>query len=174
MADENDLTVQEALQFFAERAEEADDQFAGENGNEVPDHGEELVIDKAAALLRTSTSINMAEEMANDEDNLAADEMEGDLLEALVDLFEAIGVVKYERDVDVAAAIEERIEYVEQYMAFADAMEEADTKEEERAVVEEHMTEGMEEDLLLNSGVEIGDNMDGDDYNHDGTDKAFQ
>lgn len=173
MADDSTTTLADALQFFADRAEDAEDQYRETEGSDVPDHGEALVVDEAAKLVKTGTSVDMAFEMADDEDDVAVEEMEDDLLECIVDLFEAVGVVQYERDLDIATAVEERIEYVEQYMAFADAIEAAETEEEEMAAIDEHMTEQLEEDLMGNS-IDIGDNVDADEYSHDDAGRGFQ
>jgi hypothetical protein len=174
MADDTPTTVAEALDFFAEQSAEAAEQFEEENDADVPEHGEALVVDEAANLMKTVTSVDMALAVAGEDDEPNREAMDEDLTEAAVDLFEALAVLAYERDIDVAGAIDERIEFVEQYLAFEEAMEAAETPEEQTEAVDEYMTDELADEMGVEMGPSVGDSVDADDYEHGEIDRSFQ
>lgn len=111
-SESQELTVAEAFEFFAERSATEEQNFADKNEMDIPDHAEVLVADSATDLLKTVTSIEMAFEMADEGEEVAEDEMAESLAEGVVDLLASIGTLKHERDIDIAAAVEERIEFI--------------------------------------------------------------
>lgn len=175
MADETtDVTVAEAFEFFAGRSAQEEETFIEENGKNFPDHGEALVADSATDLLKTVTSIDMAYDMAEEDDTVAEDEMAENLAESVVDLIAAIGTLKHERDIDIAAAVEERMSFIEDVEAFEEAMSDAETEDEKIEAMDEHLTEELEEAMGITQPTEVGDNVDNDDYDHEGVGRSFQ
>ena len=178
MADEtNDLTVAEAFEFFAERSATEEQNFADKNETDIPDHAEVLVADSATDLLKTVTSIEMAFEMADEGEEVAEDEMAENLAEGVVDLLASIGTLKHERDIDIAAAVEERIDFIRDYEAFEQAMQDADDEEEKMEAMDEYLTEELADEMGMGQqmgGPTVGANVDNDDYDHDDVGKGFQ
>lgn len=178
MADNNDtLTVAEAFEFFAERSAAEEQNFADRNETDIPDHAEVLVADSATDLLKTVTSIEMSFEMADEGEEVAEDEMAENLAEDVVDLLAAVGTLKHERDIDIAAAVEERIEFIRDYEAFEEAMQDADGEEEKVEAMDEYLTEELADEMGMPqqpAGPTVGANVDNDDYDHDDVGKSYQ
>lgn len=174
MEDDNDITLAEAFEFFADRSEEEEQAFADENETDIPDHAEALVAAKATDLLKTVTSIDMAYVMADDEADVATEEMEDELAESVVDLLATVGTLKYERDIDIAGAVEERIDFIKQYQQFEEAMEEAETKDEQFEAMDEYLTDELAEEMGVDQGPKVGQNVDREDYEHDEVGRTFQ
>lgn len=178
MADEtNDLTVAEAFEFFAERSATEEQNFADENETDIPDHAEVLVADSATDLLKTVTSIEMAFEMADEGEDVAEDAMSDNLAEGVVDLLAAVGTLKHERGIDIAAAVEERIEFIKDYEAFEEAMEQAETEEEHMEAMDEYLTDELADEMGMGQqmgGPTVGQNVDNEDYDHDEVGRTFQ
>lgn len=148
MADDTtDVTVAEAFEFFADRSATEEENFAEENEADIPDHAEVLVADSATDLLKTVTSIEMAFEMADEGEDVAEDAMADSLAEGVVDLLAAVGTLKHERDIDIAAAVEERIEFIRDYEAFEQAMQDADDEEEKVETMDEYLTEELADEM---------------------------
>lgn len=177
MADEtNDLTVAEAFEFFAERSATEEQNFADENETNIPDHAEVLVADSATDLLKTVTSIEMAFEMADEGEDVAEEAMADNLAEGVVDLLAAVGTLKHERGIDIAAAVEERIEFIKDYEAFEEAMEQAETEEEHMEAMDEYLTDELADEMGMGQtqGPMVGQNVDNEDYDHDEVGRTFQ
>jgi hypothetical protein len=175
MADEStDITVAEAFEFFAERSAQEEETFIEENDTDFPDHAEALVADSATDVLKTVTSIDMAYDMADDEESVAEDEMAENLAESVVDLIASIGTLKHERDIDIADAIEQRMSFIRDVETFEEAMKDAETEEEKIEAMDEHLTEELEEAMGITQPTEVGDNVDADEYDHEGVGRSFQ
>ena len=166
---DEELTVAEAMAFGEERIETETEGFEGE----IPKHSGKLLAHNATTLLQTLTQIDI--QRANDEIPEPTDEfIEAEIADDLVDILLGVAAVKHEYDIDVAAAFEEHIEFVTDYRAMEDAMQDAETKEEMAEAFEEHMGEHAEENPLEQAagdmeigGIEPGDNVDDDDYDAD-------
>lgn len=178
MADETtDPTLAETFEFFADRSATEEENFAEENETDIPDHAEALVVDEATELLKTVTSIEMAREMDDEVDEERAEQMDESLAEGVVDLLAAVGTLKHERDIDIAGAVEDRMEFIEQFEQFEEAMKTAETREEHMEAMDEHLTDEMAAEMgmgPMDGGPEIGENVDKEDYDHDDVDKTFQ
>lgn len=168
----------EMLQFAADQAASEDDDFAGT----VPEHADRLIVSTAANLQKTLVNVEMTEasEQADDPNESA---VQNALEEDVVDIILAIGALKYEYDLDIADALEERIEFMEDFQAFEEAMREAEDEEERMAVMDEYMTDeiaekmggGMGGQQMMSGGmpIEPGDNVDDEDYDHDEEGRAY-
>lgn len=181
MADNNndDVTVAEAFEFFAERSATEEQNFADENEKNIPDHAEALVADSATDLLKTVTSIDMAFEMADEGEDVAEEAMAENLAESVVDLLAAVGTLKHERDIDIATAVEERMDFIRDFEAFEEAMENAETEEEHMDAMDEYLTDEIADEMGMAApdqmgGPTIGDNVDNEDYDHDEVGRSFQ
>lgn len=174
--DTEEATLSEALAFASEMAGEEADKFAGE----VPDHSARLISARATDLVQSLINIEMAEASEKAED--PTDEQIRDVVtDDAVDILLALGALVYEYDIDIAEAFEERKALIEDYKAFEDAVEDAETEKEVLDAVDEYMTEELEAMMggqmgALNGAtpLEPGDNVDADDYEHEETGKSFQ
>jgi len=194
---DNNVTVAEAFEFFAERSATEEQNFADENETNIPDHAEVLVADSATDLLKTVTSIEMAFEMADEGEDgadsgesasssaepadsageVAEEAMAENLAESVVDLLAAVGTLKHERDIDIATAVEERMDFIRDFEAFEEAMEKAETEEEHMEAMDEYLTEEIADEMGMGGqigGPTVGQNVDKDDYDHDEVGKSFQ
>jgi len=176
--DDESLTVSEAFEFFAERTEREGEKFSEEEGTEVPQHAEAIVADKATDLLKTVTSVDMAYVMADEGEEVARDEMDDALEEAVVDLLAAVGSLKHERDIDIGEAVAERIEFIEAYQTLEEKMQAAETEEETMEVMDEYLTDELAAELGMQMpserGPTVGSNVDDDEYDPQSVGKAFQ
>lgn len=164
----------EVMDFFAERSATEAEQFEDERDTEIPNHGGAVVIDEASSLLRTLTNVDMNEEMADEDDDIDTEAMNDEIESEVVDVLAALGVLQFERDIDIGAAVEERIEFVEQYEAFEDAMADAETDEEHMAVMDEHLTDEMAEKLGIEQPPMVGESVDADGYDPEGLGRGVQ
>lgn len=174
MADDTDIVdFEELFQFAADRAAGEDDDFDGS----VPHHADRLIVSTAADLQKTLVNVEMTEasETADDPNE---DAVRSALEEDVVDIMLAIGALKYEHDLDIATAFEERIEFMKEFREFEEAMREADDDEEQMEVMDELMTDEIAEHMghgmmAAGGGVQPGDNVDNDDYDHDEEGRAY-
>lgn len=168
---ESERSFAETIQFFVERSESEATEFAEAEETEIPNHAETLVVSDATDLLKTVTSMDMACDMAEEGEDLPEDEMAETLAEDVADLFASLATLQYERDLDIAEAVEDRIEFVEQVEQFQEAMNEAETEEEQMAAMDEHLTDELAEEMGMGQmqqpqPPEPGMNVDGEDYDH--------
>lgn len=176
MGDNTDeLTVTELFERLATRT--ADEE--GELDYSVPNHAPSLVVDEAAALLQTARSIDMAEQMAEDIEDAeppTAEEREDALIEDAVDVVIALATLQYEADIDIAEGIHDRLDFIEDYDEFKEAMQNAEDESEQMEVMDELLTEELAEELgmeMAEDPLEAGQNVDDEDYDHDNVENAF-
>lgn len=172
---DDSLELGEAFQFLAERIETEEDNY----GEDIPNHGAEMVVADAADLLQTVTSIEMAHDMAEGEEDTEVDEEQFNeaLTDSVVDVVASLAVLQYERDIDIAEGVEDRIDFIKDFAAFQEAMQDADDSDEEMEAIDEYMTEEIAEEVGMpteDTAPSIGDNVDSDGYDHDHTGTAFQ
>ena len=172
--DRDEVTVREAFEFFAERSATEAEQFEADEGRDVPQHAETLVVDAANDVLRTITSARMARDMAEEGEDTKEEAMNESITDAIVDLFAAIGTLKFEEDIDVASAVAGRMSFIEDYEAFEQAMRDADTPDEKEKVMDEYLTDEIAEEIGVQTGVQSGDNVDNDDYDPNAVDRTYQ
>lgn len=172
---ETTVTLAKAIEFASERAGEEVESFEGD----VPEHAAGLVVSRASNLLSTTTNVKMAE--ANEQaPDVEAEDISKALAEDVVDIIMALGALDYEYDLDIAGTFEERMELIEAYKDFNDAIEDAESQEEMMNAVDEHMTEELEEVMgggmgqPMGSSPDIGDNVDAEDYDHAETERSYQ
>lgn len=177
--EEQTVTLNEAIDFASDRAGEESDGFEGD----VPNHAGRLLAKRAADLGATITNIQMAQ--ANED---APDIEEEGIAEALsedaVDIIMALGALDHEYDLDIAGKFEERMELISAYKDFTEAVEDAETQEDIMEAVDEHMTEELEQTMGGGMGggqpmgqaptIEPGDNVDAEEYDHEGKNKGVQ
>jgi predicted RNase H-like HicB family nuclease len=164
------LTFEEMMEFGTDRVEDETSEFEGN----VPNHAAELLTARATDLLQTLSNIDMrrAHEEAPDPED---EEVKAAVEEDLVDILLAVSAVKYEFDLDIAAAFEKRMEFVADFQAMQEAMADAETPEEAQEAIEEHMGEMSEGGMPMpmdamqmgGGGPEPGDNVDKEDYDPD-------
>ena len=156
-----------AMEFAEAQVESEADEFAGE----LPMHSDRLVVSCAADLSQTVTNVKMrqASEVADDMDD---EEIREAIKPNVVDLLMALGAVKYEYGLDVAAALEERVEFIEDFKTFESAMQDADSEQEMVEAIDEHMDDEIREQF--DTTPQPGENVDADDYEPEDADKAFQ
>lgn len=177
MTDEtDDLTVEALFDFYSDQTEVEADQFREHEGiDEIPQHAETLVMEDATELLKTVTSMEMAYEMADDEDDVAEEEVTEDVAHQTAVLIGTIGKFAHERDVDVVGAIKDRIDFITDYQDFVEAMNEAEGEDERFEAVDEYLTDELAEELGVQmGGTSVGDNVDREDYEPSGVDRTFQ
>ena len=172
--DRDEVTVREAFEFFAERSATEAEQFEADEGRDVPQHAETLVVDAANDVLRTITSARMARDMAEEGEDTKEEAMNESITDAIVDLLAAIGTLKFEEDIDVASAVAGRMSFIEDYEAFEQAMRDADTPAEKEKVMDEYLTDEIAEEIGVQTGVQSGDNVDNDDYDPNAVDRTYQ
>ena len=168
MSDDNnddELTFAEFMAFGTDRVEDEIGNFDGD----VPKHSVPLTVDRASDLLQALANFDMFE--ANEEaDDPTEAEKQHTLEEGVVDLLLAISAIKYEYDLDIEAAIEDRMQFVADFEAMQEAMQSAESNAEVQEAIEEHMAEHADEmeGMPMNpSAVEVGENVDADDYDAD-------
>lgn len=172
--DETDaLTFEEMMEFGTERVADEMGRFEGD----VPNHAAKLLTARTTDLLQTLSNIDMrrAHEEAPDPED---EEVKTAVEEDLVDILLAVSAVKYEFDVDIADAFEERMEFVADYKAMQKAMKDAETSEEAQEAIEAHMGEMAEgempmDGMQMQGGIEPGDNVDNEDYDHEQEDRSY-
>lgn len=176
------ITLDDAMQFGADSAEREADSFE----NEMPDHAAEMIASRATDLLQTQANNDMMRAAEGIDD---PDDEPTMVEEDAVDILMAVAALQYEYDIDIATAFQDRMDFMEDFRQFQQAMEDADSEQEKIEAMDEHLTDEIEERMGIsapnsdddggfagNSGmgsVEPGDNVDGDDYDHDEEDKSF-
>lgn len=160
-AEAEESTLAEVMEFTAEQVEREDDEFE----DDMPNHAGVLINQRASELLNTLANIEVAEEM-DDVRDPTEDEKRDALAEGAVDILLALGALAYEQDLDISSAYHERKELME-------AIAEAETQEEMMAAI--LGDEDIDLEAMMGGGnVEVGDNVDADDYEHDDVDKPFR
>lgn len=173
---ETDVTLAEAVEFAREMAADETEAFQGD----VPRHAPGLLAARGTDLVQTVTNIEMAKASERAEDP-TDEQVQNAVVEDAVDILLGLGALVYEYDIDIVSAFEERMQLVEDYKAFENAMEDVETREEAIEVVDEHMTEelsqviggGMGNPLEGATPIQPGDNVDSEEYEHEETDKSF-
>jgi hypothetical protein len=173
MSDEPTLT--DVLDFAQDVIERESDDFSGD----VPDHSLRLLAYRAAEPLRTKTDVEMANELSDDEGEIAANEdiFVDELEEQIVEVLFAIATIQTEYDVDIVSAYQDRRESIENVMAFEDELDEDADPEDVRAAMDEHLSDDLEEQMMGGADVAditAGTNVDDDDYDHDQTERSYQ
>lgn len=152
------LTIAEVFEAAAEQAETEIEKFEGE----VPEHAADLIVRKAADL-QTAISQN---ELARANEDVDPDEgqLEASVVDAAAQVIFAVGTYAFEQDLadDVEMALEERIEIME-------AAREAETEEE---FLEAVFGDDMPDEFTQE--IEVGTNVDDEDYDPEGVDRTFQ
>jgi len=169
MAD--DTTFDDVIEFFTSRV---DEQKMMDDGTEVPDHAEAMVVSDAAELLRTAERADMRSAMEDDETPSEDDEVDSALAEAAVNVITSVFTFAYERDLELADQMREQMDFIEQLEEFTDAMEDAESDAEQRKVMDELLTDEMMEVMGVQQSPTIGSNVDSDDYEHDGIGRGVQ
>jgi len=175
MGDNTEIGLAEAFETLADRIATEEENF----GEDIPDHASEMVVADAAALLETTTSIDMARTMAEDNEDTEMDEESFNeaLLEDAVDVVASLAALQYETDIDIAEGISDRISFIEDFEAFQQAMDEADGHDEEIEAMDEYLTDEIAAKMGMDAEPEtpsIGDNVDADGYDHDRVGDSFQ
>lgn len=163
--------LDEVIEFFTERFDENKEMA---DGTEVPDHGEAMIVSDAADLLKTAQQADNRVLMTDDGEGIDDEEIDSALAEAAVNVLTSVFAFAYERDLDLSAQIEEQMEFIENFEAFNEAMENADTEAEQMKVMDEKMTEEMMEMMGVEQGPEVGDNVDDDEYEPSGIGRGVQ
>lgn len=174
-ADDDELTLAEAFETASELAGEEVDSFDGD----VPKHAPSLLAARATDLMQSLTNIQMAE-ASNKSEDPTDEQIEAVVEEDAVDIFMALGTLAYEYDIDIAGKFKERLDLIEDYKTFREAVEDAETQEEVIEAVDEHMTDELGEMMGGQMGalsgatpLEPGDNVDAEEYEHEDTGKSF-
>jgi len=190
-----DVTLAEAVEFAREMAADETESFQGD----VPRHAPGLLAARGTDLVQTVTNIEMAKASERAEDP-TDEQVQNAVVEDAVDILLGLGALVYEYDlspestdsganssgdesdtIDIVSAFEERMQLVEDYKAFENAMEDVETREEAVEVVDEHMTEELSQVMGGGAGnplegatpIQPGDNVDDEDYEHEETDRSF-
>jgi hypothetical protein len=161
MSDDTELTVEELFDFISDEAESAADEYDGE----VPNHAASVLLSRVDDLHTTMRNIEMAE-MIDGIDDPTDEEITQSIRDEVVNIVLSIGGLEYEYDLDLATAIDERLELIESVNAFEAAADEADSKEEMMEAMDEHLSDELAEEMQRGD-VAIGDNVDADDYEGD-------
>jgi hypothetical protein len=170
---EDAVSFNDAMDFLSERIQQEEAQF----DEEVPDHAPALIVDEATALLQTATSIEMAHEMAGEDDDVDEDGMMEALEEDAVNVITALAALQYEHGLDIATAVEDRMDFIEDYREFENAMEDAEGRDEQMEVMDELLTDEIAEELgmgEMGEAPKIGESVDREGYDHDEEGKGFQ
>jgi hypothetical protein len=164
---QDSLTFEAIMEFATDQVESENDEFPGE----FPKHAGTLLSTRANELLTTLTGIQVARahEEADDPDD---EEIQTAVAEDAVDILLALGALKFEYDLNIAEAFEERRD---QILAFqnADSMEEMmETMMEAEGVNPEDIEMPAQPGM---GGVEPepGDDVSDDDFDGD-PDKHIQ
>lgn len=168
---DEDVTLQEAMDFAAEMAEMEADEFDGP----VPEHAAGLLVGRAADIVSLQQKFDMAD-ASEAADGFDAETEADEMAKRVVSLLLGLGTLQFEYDdLDIAGKFEERKQLVEEVKAFKQAMEDADGEEEVQAVMDEYLTdrvaEWMERQQRAPSKVQVGQNVDDEDYDHDRRDR---
>lgn len=174
--DSEDVTLAEAVEFAREMAADETESFEGD----VPRHAPGLLAARGTDLVQTVTNIEMAKASERAEDP-SDEQVQNAVVEDAVDILLGLGALVYEYDIDIVSAFEERMQLVEDYKAFENAMQDVETREEAIEVVDEHMTEELSQVIGGGAGnplegatpIQPGDNVDSEEYEHEETDKSF-
>jgi hypothetical protein len=168
------LTFAEMMDFGVDQIQKEVDNFEGD----LPDHADKLLACRATDVLQAVTEIEVAQAVVEADDEAAdqdvAERMAEDLAEDVVDVLLAVAAMKFEYDLDIEGAFENRVTLTESYEAFEEAIEDADTREQKAEAMEEHLEDAMVEEMG-EMGVEAGTNVDAEDYDpDDDRDRHFQ
>jgi len=101
------------------------------------------------------------------------DERASMIEESVVDIVISLASLEYEYDIDIATALEERIELTQSVTAFENEVDEDMSIDEMEAIAENHFDDEQVEAMFSMGGVDVGDNVDRDDYDAEGEDRAY-
>lgn len=153
------MTFAHIVELAAEGATRQRDEFDGE----MPDQSDRLLVARVADLADTIRDIEhrrASESYDEDEETIAT------LIEsAAVDIILATGTLETEYDIDLVEAVEERVEFIEEYHEVRDMLEGAETDAERREILSEELDLLAPEDLT-------GQDVTEDEY--DGEPRGFQ
>lgn len=159
MADD-DLSFTDVMEFAEQQAAKADDEFDGV----LSSHASEKIVRSASDLLETMTNMKMMEALDDVEDP-SDDEVATAFAKDAVEILMALGLLKYEYDVDIESEFAARKEALE-------LIEDVDSAEELMEAIEE--IDGLSPEDIGLGGPQPGDSVDRDGYNPNGVDKTFQ
>lgn len=161
---EDALTVDEMMEFVAGEVKREEDDVDGD----VPNHAAKMIASRATDLLQTLTNIEMAEIREGVEDP-SEEDVRSAVEEDAVDILLSIGALQHEYDLDLASAFADRMDFIEDYKAFEDAVDDAETQEEVMEAFDEYTPEDADPPMGMGGagGVEVGQNVDADDYDAD-------
>lgn len=163
--EQNDMTFAEMMDYATDRI---DSELDGFNGD-VPDHAGGLVNADAGNLMGTIMNVKMA--LASEDADDPSEEMIAEAIEEdAVNIIMSLGALQREYNLDIAAAFQERIELINDFEEFEEAMSAADSHGEEMDAIEEYM--GEEAEGMF--GPEVGSDVSMDDYNPDDPDRHIQ
>lgn len=163
---DSDISLADVIEFGRNRVEDEIDA----QESDVPDHADRLLVARATDVMKAINNIRMLQQREDKEDP-GEDYVKDTIEEALVDLLLAIGSIDYEYDIRLADAFERRKEFIEDFMAYEEAMEDIETEEAAIEAFEEHVGEHVD---TTTPGVEIGENVDDGDYDPDRRDRHIQ
>lgn len=160
MTDQDDDTLgfDEVLDWYSSKAQEAEDEFPGD----FPKQGVTALVDSATGLpmiLKRAEVYDANEEVEGgptDEDIAEA------LSQQLHDIIAAIANIQREYDLDLAETFTTR-------RAKTDAIEGAESMDELMEAMDEA---GLEMEIPGMDGIEVGENVDGPDYDPDDRDRG--
>lgn len=151
------------MDFATSQVESEVTEFQGE----MPNHAGTLLNQRATDVLGTLTNIQVARAHEEAEDP-TDEEIRDALAEDAVDILLALGALKYEYDLDIKGAFEDRKEYVQM-------MEAAETQEELiEAMLEAEGVDKEEVPAGLFGAPEPGDDVTDDDYEPEDPDRHLQ
>jgi hypothetical protein len=171
----SDITIAELLDFSEERIESETEGFEGD----IPDHGARMIASYGTDLLQTLSNIEV-QEAREDVDDPSDEYISEAVADDLVNVLMAVMATALEHDVDLADAAEEHVEFVRDYHAMHEALEDVETQDEAAEVFDEHMGDHAEanpiaeaEQTMDMTSIEPGDNVDDEDYEHDHEDRSY-
>lgn len=162
-----DLTLVEMMDFVEKRVAEETEDFNGD----LPDHAASLLVSTSNDLLQTVTNTRIVQ-ADEDADDPTDEQIAEALAEDAVDLLLALGSLRAEYDLDIAEAFSDRMSFVQNYQDFEEAIDDSSSPEEIEEAFDTHMDESMEE-VMGGMGIEAGDNVDDDGYEHDDTGRGI-
>lgn len=169
---DSDIEFREVIEFGVTQVENELDGIE----DEVPEHAARLLVDRANDILQSTTNFDMKREREGIDDpseDMVKDTME----EGVIDLLLAVAALDYEYDLRIADAFERRMEFIEDFNEYEKVMQDIDTQQEAIEAFDEHMSEHAQENPHMQhdgvSDVEVGENVDADDYDHDGEDRSY-
>jgi hypothetical protein len=169
------VTLEELLEFSEERIDTETEGFEGD----IPQHAARMLAAYSTDLLQTLSNIEV-QEAREDVDDPSDEYISEAVADDLVNVLMAVLATAHEHDVDLVDAVAEHIEFVRDYHAMHEALQDAETKDEAAEAFDEHMGDHAEanpiaeaQETMDMTGIEPGDNVDDEDYEHDHEDRSY-